>query len=349
MDEHKPVLGITMGDPSGIGPEIVIKAMAAPNTHQVCNPLVIGDAAILEKAQKLLRTKLVLQSVQRVQDADFKSGVINILDQKTVALDKFEYGKVSAMAGRAAFRAIEKAIELAMQNDIAGTVTAPINKESLNRAGYHYAGHTEIYADLTGTRDYAMMLAEGHMRVSHVSTHVSLRNACDKVKKERILKVVSLSNDACKLFGIEKPRVAVAGLNPHSGENGMFGSEEIDEIIPAIEEANSMGIIAEGPVPPDTLFSKLNGRLYDIAVAMYHDQGHIPMKLMGFNFATGDNKAFTMKGVNITLGLPIVRSSVDHGTAFDIAGQGIANQESMLQAVEYGAMLSKNKCSDWRG
>jgi 4-hydroxythreonine-4-phosphate dehydrogenase len=341
MGTDKPLLGITMGDPAGVGPEIIVKTLADADTHAICRPLVIGDAGVMADAAKRLGSTISIRGLQDIAAADFDPGKINILDQQSMPPDALKIGQVSPAAGRAAFLAIETAIEMALRGEIDGTVTAPINKEALNMAGYHYAGHTEIYAQLTGTRDYAMLLADGHMRVAHVSTHVSLKEACARVRKQRVLKVIQLSHQACQLFGIQTPRVAVAGLNPHAGENGMFGTEEIDEIIPAIETAAAAGIRVEGPVPPDTLFPKLNGRIYDIAVAMYHDQGHIPMKLMGFNFGRSGRQAASMRGVNVTLGLPIVRSSVDHGTAFDIAGRGTANHESMRQAIEYGARLAK--------
>ena len=213
---------------------------------------------------------------------------------------------------------------------------------AVNLAGHHYSGHTEIYADFTGTKKYTMMLAHENLRVVHVSTHVALREACDRVKKDRVLEVIRIAHQACKDLGIENPKVGVAGLNPHSGENGLFGREEIEEIIPAIGEAVKEGINAEGPVPPDTVFSKARGGWYDIVVAMYHDQGHIPLKVVGFVYNENEKKWDAVAGVNITLGLPIVRSSVDHGTAFDQAGLGIANELSLMNAIDYGVKLAKS-------
>ena len=209
-------------------------------------------------------------------------------------------------------------------------------------AGHHYSGHTEVYADMTGTKKYTMMLAHENIRVVHVSTHVSLREACDRVRKDRVLEVIRIAYQACRDLGLEQPRIGVAGLNPHSGENGLFGREEIDEIIPAIEAAKAEGIQAEGPVPPDTIFSKARGGWYDMVVAMYHDQGHIPLKVIGFVYNQEQQKWDAVAGVNITLGLPIVRASVDHGTAFDQAGQGIANELSLINAIDYGIRLSKS-------
>ena len=256
---------------------------------------------------------------------------------------RLERGKVSAMAGEAAFRYVEKAIRLAMDHEIDGTVTNAINKEAINLAGHHYSGHTEIYADMTQTKEYTMMLAHENLRVVHVSTHVSLREACDRVKKARVLEVIRIADQACRELGIEHPRIGVAGLNPHSGENGMFGREEIDEIRPAIEAAKAEGIYADGPVPPDTVFSKARGGWYDIVVAMYHDQGHIPLKVVGFVYNEAEGKWDTVAGVNITLGLPIVRVSVDHGTAFDQAGLGTANERSLVNAINYAARLALQK------
>jgi 4-hydroxythreonine-4-phosphate dehydrogenase len=229
-----------------------------------------------------------------------------------------------------------------MNGEIDATVTGPLNKEAINLAGHHFSGHTEIYAHFTDTSDYTMMLADNDLRVVHVSTHVSLREACDRVKKDRVLKVIRLAHDACRRIGIGEPRVGVAGLNPHAGENGLFGREEIDEIAPAVREAVAAGINAEGPIPPDSIFSKAKGGWYDIVVAMYHDQGHIPLKLSGFRW-NEETGRWDTNGVNITLGLPIIRTSVDHGTAFDKAGCNEASEASLVSSIEYGVRLVMNK------
>jgi 4-hydroxythreonine-4-phosphate dehydrogenase len=246
------------------------------------------------------------------------------------------------MAGNAAFEAVRKVIELALEKKIDATVTAPINKESIHLAGHHFSGHTEIYAHFTDTAKYAMLLADENLRVIHNSTHVSLRKACDLCKKERILEVITLLHRACQQFGIVNPKIAVAGLNPHAGENGLFGDEEILEIIPAIETANQAGMLVEGPVPPDTMFVKAVQGKYDGCVAMYHDQGHIPFKLEGFQWDNEKQTMKSVKGVNITLGLPIIRTSVDHGTAFEIAGKGIASPDAMLVAIDYAIRMTNN-------
>lgn len=336
-----PILGITMGDVSGIGPEIVVKALNRKKVYETCRPLVVGNSEVVKRAIKLLEMPLRVNSIKNVEEAEFMHGTIDVFHRTDLDLEDVPYGKVNTLGGKAAFEAIEKVIELAMEDKIDATITGPLNKEALNKAGYHYNGHTEIYAELTGTKSYSMMLAHENFRVVHVSTHVSLRKACDLVKKKRVLEVIDIAQNACLSLGIEHPRIAVAGLNPHSGEGGLFGEEEIQEIIPAILEAKTKGLNVEGPVPPDTVFSKAIGGQYDIVVAMYHDQGHIPMKVVGFQMdqKTGNWKA--VNGVNITLGLPIIRSSVDHGTAFDQAGKGTASEESMLNAITYGIDLAK--------
>ncbi len=335
-----PILGITMGDPSGIGPEITVKALSKQHVYQICRPLVIGSGKVVSQGMQIAQKNMEVHVISSVNDAKFKYGIIDVLDQDNVDLSKLEHGKVSVQGGAAAYEAIEKVIDLAMKDEIHGTITGPLNKEALNMAGYHYSGHTEIYAKLTDTRDYSMMLVHDNLHVVHVSTHVALRKACDLCKKERIHKVIEIAHNVCISLGIESPRIGVAGLNPHAGENGLFGREEIQEIIPAILQAQEAGIGAEGPIAPDTLFSKALGGQYDIVVAMYHDQGHIPLKLLGFKYDHATKKWGNISGVNITLGLPIIRSAVDHGTAFGKAGKGTANDESLLNAIEYGAKLA---------
>jgi 4-hydroxythreonine-4-phosphate dehydrogenase len=336
----KPTLAITMGDPAGIGPEIVVKALARKEVYEQCNPLVVADAGVMRKAIKATGLSMQIHPVSRVADAGFNYGCIDVYDLEYAGLDRVEYGKVSAKAGDAAFLSIRKAIELAMSKEVDGTVTAPINKEALNLAGHHFDGHTEIYAHFTGTGKYAMLLADERLRVIHVSTHVSLREACDRVKKQRIIDVTQLITDACRQFGIDNPRIGIAGLNPHASDNGLFGREEEKEIIPAINELKSAGYNVDGPVPPDTLFAKAKCGQYDGCVAMYHDQGHIPFKVVGFNWDPETGRMSSVQGVNITLGLPIVRVSVDHGTAFDVAGKGIASPDAMLLSIDYATRMA---------
>ena len=337
----KSILAITMGDPAGIGPEITVRALHRQETYELCRPLVVGDAAIIKEAIGLLGLKMAVNAIEKVGDARFEYGTIDVFDLKCIDLSTFEFGKVQSQCGNAAFQYIRKAIDLAMANEVDGTVTAPLNKEALNLAGHHYDGHTEIYATFTGTKKYAMMLADENIRVIHVSTHVPLRKACDLVKKERIIEVAELISDACHQFGISNPRIGIAGLNPHSSENGMFGWEEAQEIIPAVEELKSRGFNVDGPVPPDSIFAKARCGQYDGCVAMYHDQGHIPLKVCAFNWNKETGKMESASGVNITLGLPIIRVSVDHGTAFDVAGKGIASDSAMVLSIDYATRMAK--------
>jgi len=323
-----------MGDPAGIGAEITVKALNYEEIYQKSRPVVIGSKVVMEDAISFIPTNLELNVIKGIDDIQGEYGKIDLLDLNNIGINDFKYGEVSALAGKASVEYILKGIELAKEKKIDAVVTGPIHKEAINAAGYKYAGHTEIFADRTNTKDYAMMLADKNMRVIHVSTHVSLREACDRVKKERVLTVIHLADEALKKLGIEKPVIGVAGLNPHAGEQGLFGNEEIEEIIPAIEEAKKEGINVEGPVPPDTIFSKVQGGQYDIAVVMYHDQGHIPMKVTGFKYNRETNIWSSMSGVNTTVGLPIIRTSVDHGVAFGKAGEGRANEESMVEAIK---------------
>ncbi|NLV36735.1 MAG: 4-hydroxythreonine-4-phosphate dehydrogenase PdxA [Clostridiaceae bacterium] len=332
-----------MGDPAGIGPEISVRALSHKDIYDACRPLIIGDAGVMAKAVGIIDPEIVVRPVANVGEAIFEHGFIDVLDLNNVDKSRLEYGKLSAMAGNAAFEAVKKAIELAVDREIDATVTCPINKEAINMAGHHFSGHTEIYAHLTDTRDYSMMLADGNLRVVHVSTHVALREACDAIKKERVMKVIRLAHDACRMIGIREPKVGVAGLNPHAGENGLFGREELDEIMPAIRQAAAQGIKVEGPIPPDSIFSRAIAGAFDIVVAMYHDQGHIPLKVSGFSWNKESGRWDTGNGVNITLGLPIIRTSVDHGTAFDKAGLGIASDSSLLSAIDYAIKLVRNR------
>lgn len=337
------IIGITMGDPASIGPEITARALSDPAVYERCKPLVIGDVPVMEEALRItgLTGKLKIHGVKNVEDARFQYGTIDVYDMGVVDIKELKRGEVSVMAGNAAFQYVKKVIELAMEKKIDATVTNALNKEAMNLAGHHFSGHTEIYAEYTGTKKYTMMLAHENLRVVHVSTHVSLREACDRVKKDRVLEVIRIADQACKKLGIDRPKIGVAGLNPHSGENGMFGREEIEEITPAIEEAKGEGILADGPVPPDTVFSKARGGWYDIVVAMYHDQGHIPLKVVGFVYNHEEKKWDAVAGVNVTLGLPIIRASVDHGTAFDQAGTGLASELSLVNAMDYAIRMAE--------
>ncbi len=338
MGERKPVLAITMGDPAGVGPEIIVMALAEPEVRQACFPLVVGDAATMAAAVEIVGSPQRVQAVEAPEEARDEPGVIPVLDLGNVDLGRLVRGRVDPMAGKAAYESVARAVDLALAGQVDALVTAPLNKEALNAAGYHFAGHTEILAHLCGVRDVAMMLVSGGLRVSHVSTHVSLREACDRVKKERVLRVILLTDEALRHMGFSSPRIAVAGLNPHASDGGLFGNEEAEEIAPAVEEARARGLQVEGPLPPDTVFYRaLKGHeigrtSFDAVVAMYHDQGHIPIKLLGL-----------LDGVNVTLGLPIIRTSVDHGTAFGKAGKGTASPVSLIAALKLAVQMAKGR------
>ena len=354
----KPVIGITMGDPAGNGPEITIKALARPGLYDRCAPIVVGDAAILEQAARLVgRPDIRVHRCRRVSDALFVPGTVDVLHLDLIQdLERFQLGKVSVEGGNAAFQCVRQVIRLAQAGEVDATCTNALNKEAMNKAlefyrgersdGYtHFDGHTEIYATYTNTKKYTMMLAHHDLRVVHVSTHVSLREACERVKKDRVLEVIEIAAEACREMGIPHPRVAVAGLNPHCGENGLFGREELEEIGPTIQEAREKGIQVLGPVPPDSVFPEALGGWYDIVVCMYHDQGHIPLKTVGFVYDREAQGWKAVEGVNITLGLPIIRTSVDHGTGFALAGKGTSNELSLVNAIDYAVRMARGKAA----
>lgn len=342
-NQNKPIVGISAGDPAGIGPEITAKALTLPEMFAECRPLVVCDATVMRQIIEVCSLHLEVNVVEDPRDGKYIPGMLDVLDMQNIDQKVFQFNRVSTMTGKASYEYVEKVISLALQGKIDATVTGPIHKEALKAGGYDYAGHTEIYAKFTGTKKYSMMLAEGNFRVVHVSTHVSLLEAIARVKKERVKEVVHLANDALRRMGLASPRIAVAGLNPHAGENGLFGREEIEEIIPAISEMQKEGVDVEGPFPPDTIFPKMKGGQYDIVVCMYHDQGHIPTKLLGFEYDHSIQQWKGLSGVNITLGLPIIRVSVDHGVAFDKGGQCEANPQSMIQAIQYAAKFCGSK------
>jgi 4-phospho-D-threonate 3-dehydrogenase / 4-phospho-D-erythronate 3-dehydrogenase len=328
----KPILGITMGDAAGIGPEIIVKALADKELYKIARPVVFGDKKIMERAIGIMGADLRCKAVPAPNLAGNDDGTIDVVDLDNLPVD-LPFAAVDARSGKAAYEYIEKAVDCALKNEIQAIVTAPLNKEALNLGGHHYPGHTEILGTLSGQKDYSMMLVSGPLKVIHVTTHVPLRKACDMIQKDRVLRVIQLADEALRMMGISNPRIAIAGLNPHSGEHGLFGSEEELEIIPAIDAANVLGMNVTGPVPPDTVFHQAaNKKEFDIVVVMYHDQGHIPIKVLGFE-----------TGVNVTVGLPFIRTSVDHGTAFNIAGQGIADSQSMTESLLLGAQMAKVK------
>ncbi len=332
MKEYKPFLGITMGDAAGIGPEIVIMSLIRKEIQDICFPLVIGDEKVIEEALEIVSQRAKVRSIKKIEDCKFGERVINVLDLQNIEPGTLVRGKISAMAGKAAFEYIKRAADLALSGKIEAVVTAPLNKEALNKAGYHYPGHTEILARLSGGKEVVMMLVKGNLRVSHVTSHLPLRDIFDLINKERIFKVITLTYKALRNIGVDKPRLAVAGLNPHAGEGGLFGREEINEIFPAIKKARSLKINVVGPIPADTLFYRAKKDEFDGVIAMYHDQGHIPLKTLGF-----------FEGVNVTLGLPFIRTSVAHGTAFDKAGKGVANPQRLVEAIKLATLMVKQK------
>jgi 4-hydroxythreonine-4-phosphate dehydrogenase len=343
MTTDRPIIAITMGDPASIGPEIAVKALLTERLFEICRPVIIGDTGVFSDIIKRLGLNATINSIKDIRKARFIFGEPDVYDLHNVDMEQLQLGKISAMAGNASFEAVKKAIELALEGEVEATVTGPINKKSINEAGHHFAGHTEIYAHYTGTKKYAMLLVEHNMKVIHVSTHVSLRQACDLVKKDRIVEVIELLQDGLIALGEKNLKIGVAGLNPHAGDSGLFGTEDEFEILPAVQEALKAGYDVEGPVPADTLFSKASTGYYGGVVAMYHDQGHIPFKLTGFKWNAQKQQMDSVKGVNITMGLPIIRTSVDHGTAFEIAGKGIASSDAMILAIESAVQLNKNR------
>ncbi len=339
-----PLCAITMGDPAGIGPEILLKSAADEGVRSKANLIAVADLAVLAKTTAIVDSEIELVptiEVSRETIENLNAHQLAVYDVGQVDAASLECGRIKAEYGRAAYEYIIKAIDFTLEGRVDAVVTNPINKEALNAAGVKHAGHTEIFATQTDTADYAMMLVHDPLRVVHVSTHVSLREACDLVSKDRVEKVVRLAADTIRRLDGATGVVAVAGLNPHAGEHGLFGREELDEIIPAIEHARADGFNVVGPMPPDTVFSRAMGGEFSAVVVMYHDQGHIPLKLAGFRVDPATGQFRNVSGVNITLGLPIVRTSVDHGTAFDLAGKGRASHESLNQAIEYAVRLSR--------
>ncbi|HLS95858.1 MAG TPA: 4-hydroxythreonine-4-phosphate dehydrogenase PdxA [Sphingobacterium sp.] len=340
---YKPIIGITMGDPASIGPEIALKALLKKRVQDICRPILIGDAAVFQQIADRLQLPIAIRPVAAVAEAQFIDGQADVFDLHNTDLSKVVFGEISAEAGNASFESVVKVIDLALNGAVDATVTGPINKKSINEAGHHFAGHTEIYAHYTGTKKYAMLLVEENMRVIHVSTHVSLRQACDLVRQERILEVIELLQNGLISLGVDNLKIGVAGLNPHAGDSGLFGTEDDEEILPAVVLAKERGYDVDGPIPADTLFAKAATGYYGGIVAMYHDQGHIPFKLTGFKWNAEKKQMDSVKGVNITMGLPIIRTSVDHGTAFEIAGKGVASPDAMILAIESAVQLALNR------
>lgn len=330
--EERPRILITMGDPAGIGPEIIAKAAESGEVQSLCRPLVIGDAAVMKKIIEDLRLSVSVHIVSSLSEAGQAPERLDVLDLKNVNMSSHRWGRPGPASGRAVVEYIKKAVELIMAGEADALVTAPINKEMMNAAGYSYAGHTELLAELTGSRRFGMMFVGGGLRLILATIHLAIKDVPTAITTERVLDAIRQAHAAMRLFGIERPRIGVAALNPHAGEGGLFGTEEMDSILPAVLDARAEGIDASDPMPADTLFYKARNNYFDIVVAMYHDQGLAPLKMLAFGNA-----------VNVTVGLPIIRTSVDHGTAYDIAGKGCADPASLIGAVRLAAQMSRLK------
>ncbi|AOQ22741.1 D-erythronate 4-phosphate dehydrogenase [Moorella thermoacetica] len=332
QEKSRPIIAVTMGDPAGIGPEIVIKALLDEEIYTIAQPLIIGSINILKKTAEIVGMEVTINKVSTPYEAVFKKGVLNVIEPVEDPCESIQFGVIQAKAGILAYEYIKKAIELGMNKQVNAVATAPINKEALKAAGVNFIGHTEIFAALTNSEYALTMFAVRNLRVFFVSRHLSLRDACNFVTKKTVLKFLVNINKELMRLGIKNPRIAVAALNPHAGDGGLFGREEIEHLHPAIQAAKEMGINAVGPVPADSIFYLGLLGNYDAILSLYHDQGHIACKTLDFE-----------RSITITLGLPFIRSSVDHGTAFDIAGKGIASPISMKEAIrlaaEYSLML----------
>jgi 4-phospho-D-threonate 3-dehydrogenase / 4-phospho-D-erythronate 3-dehydrogenase len=328
---QRPRLAITLGDPAGVGAEIVLKALWHKEIFDLCRPLIIADGRILERASFWLGCDpLEFEHMPHPAEGRYQAGTVPILDMRNADPGRCPVGQVSAEAGRAAVEYVFKACDLAVEGQVDAVVTGPLNKAAMNLAGFHYAGHTELLAERTGAEKVSMLLVGPTLRVVHVSTHVSLEEAARRVTRERVEQVIDLAERSARALGFARPRIAVAGLNPHASEGGLFGDQEAREIMPAVQAARARGLNVSDPQPPDTVFLRAVKGEFDIVVAMYHDQGHIPMKLLAFD-----------EGVNVSMGLPIIRTSVDHGTAFDIAGTGKASERSLLAAIDVAVRMAK--------
>lgn len=319
---EKSLIAVPIGDPAGVGPEIAAKAVASRKVFDAADCIIVGDKTIMEKAVNIVNAEFTIHVIAGPEEGDFREGVLNLIDLGNVDMENFEFGRVNGMCGRAAYEYIAKSIELANEGRVDAVATTPINKESLRAGGINYIGHTEIFGALTGTEDPLTMFETNGMRVFFLTRHVSLRDMLDMITKERIKDYVKRCLEALEKLGVSGKTMAVAGLNPHSGEHGLFGWEEVNEITPAVEELQAEGYNVTGPVGADSVFHQAAIGKYSSVLSLYHDQGHIAAKTLDFE-----------KTIAVTNGMPILRTSVDHGTAFDIAGKGIASAVSMIEAI----------------
>lgn len=329
---RRPIVAVTMGDPAGVGPEVAARALTRAEVWERCRPLVVGDAGVMRKAVALIAAPLAIHAIADPAEARFDSAAPDVLDLANVDPAALEPGQVSAAAGQAAVEYVERAVRLAQEGQVDAIATGPINKAALQAAGVPYVGHTELLAALTGEARVTTMLATTDLRVVHVTRHLPLAQVATHITQEAVLETIRITDEGLRRMGFSRPRLAVAALNPHGGDGGLLGREEIEAIAPAVEAARAAGIEASGPIPADSVFFRAIRGEFDAVVAMYHDQGHIPVKTHGFE-----------RSVTVTLGLPLVRTSVDHGTAFDIAWKGAANEESMVEAILLAAQLNQQR------
>jgi 4-phospho-D-threonate 3-dehydrogenase / 4-phospho-D-erythronate 3-dehydrogenase len=328
----KPLIAITMGDPAGIGPEIIAKLFDTGEVFSHCRPVIVGNAGVMKKIVEDLRLSVYVRTIGNIAEADPASGKADVLHLANVDITKHAWGRPNVASGKAVVEYIKLATELALTRKVDALVTAPINKEMMNAAGYEFNGHTELLAHLTNTKNYGMMFVGGGLKLILATIHHAITDVPRLITKDRVLGTIRLANTALKEFGIARPRIGVAALNPHASEGGLFGHEEWNEILPAVIEARGEGIDASDPLPADTLFYRARNNQFDIIIAMYHDQGLAPLKMLAFGNA-----------VNVTVGLPIIRTSVDHGTAYDIAGKGCADPASLLEAVKLAGQMARHR------
>ena len=331
-DQRKPVVAVTMGDPCGIGPEVIAKALASPDVYENCRPLIIGNGWCMERALELVGSDLKLHQTTTPLESNGVAGTVELLDPGNLNVEDVTVGQISPVCGKAAMEWVASAGKLAMTGEVDAIATAPVNKEAASLGGYSAIGHTELFQEMAGSPTVATMLMSGSLRVVHLTTHRSLRRALDYVTKDRILSFLQLTHETFGRWGMPNPRIGVAALNPHGSDGGLLGPEEGEEIGPAVEAAKAAGVNATGPVPADSVFHQAISGKYDVVLAMFHDQGHIPVKVHGFE-----------RSITANLGLPFIRTSVDHGTAFDIAGQGVADHLSMIEAIKLAQTFARGQ------
>ena len=343
--KYRPLIGIPTGDPAGIGPEVAVKALQVKELYELCRPFIVGDAGVIQHEMSTVNFDAAINAFSQINAGIHKPGTIDLLDMQNVDCSNLQKKQISRMTGKASLEYIYKAIDLTLDQKMDAIVTGPIHKKAIHLAGCRFAGHTEIFSDRLGVQEFSSMMIVDNFRVMHVTLHTSIKNAIASLSQNRILKMIRLAHQSLKKMGFKNPKIAVPGLNPHSGDDGLFGDEEEKVITPAIESAKAEGITVDGPVPPDTVFIKARGGKYDIVVALYHDQGHIPGKFLGWEWNEDIQRYTAMRGVTVVLGLPIIRTNPDHGTALEIAGEGIANSDAMVDAIKLAVQMHEGRQS----